>query len=296
MSKSRRENARLYADIVGADNLVNNKEQYTSYSILVHGFFGDWIVLRRYSEFRTLKRKVYKEVSGLKLPSFPSKTLFRQTDHVFVRRRQEELNRWLQAVLEHADLRYCEAVFLFLRTTSDIAASVLSTSFGCAQLLIPVLRGLFEHTMMKMQNTFRSDSSTDGATKEILFHAFETRWTRLLTGLEEVSRNFQVSTDAPLAADLTCPISHDMMVYPVVAQDGYTYERECIEQWLNHSNVSPLTGLQITDKTLYPNYNIRSWSRVIQTWEEQRQVTQRDFLRQIIEAANCEPFESVSLS
>jgi len=28
-----------------------------------------------------------------------------------------------------------------------------------------------------------------------------------------------------------CPITHEVMVDPVVAQDGHTYERQAIEEW-----------------------------------------------------------------
>ena len=34
--------------------------------------------------------------------------------------------------------------------------------------------------------------------------------------------------------DLLCPISHALMMDPVVAEDGFTYERQAIEQWFAH--------------------------------------------------------------
>ena len=39
-----------------------------------------------------------------------------------------------------------------------------------------------------------------------------------------------------------CPISHELMRDPVIADDGTTYERAAIEQWLQSSEISPLTG------------------------------------------------------
>jgi len=45
-----------------------------------------------------------------------------------------------------------------------------------------------------------------------------------------------------------CPISNDIFMDPVLCDDGYTYERECIEKWLAHHNSSPLTRKNISNK------------------------------------------------
>ena len=47
---------------------------------------------------------------------------------------------------------------------------------------------------------------------------------------------------AVLQPFLQCPISHEIMVDPVVAADGHTYEREALARWLSEKNSSPLTG------------------------------------------------------
>lgn len=45
--------------------------------------------------------------------------------------------------------------------------------------------------------------------------------------------------------DLKCPISREIFLNPVVASDGFIYEKECIKKWLvNHSN-SPMTNEDI---------------------------------------------------
>lgn len=38
-----------------------------------------------------------------------------------------------------------------------------------------------------------------------------------------------------------CPITGDIMSDPVIAPDGYTYERKAITEWLARSGVSPMT-------------------------------------------------------
>ena len=39
---------------------------------------------------------------------------------------------------------------------------------------------------------------------------------------------------------LLCPITHGLMVDPVLAEDGYTYERSSIQKWLSKNRTSPL--------------------------------------------------------
>jgi len=46
-------------------------------------------------------------------------------------------------------------------------------------------------------------------------------------------------TDA-LTKHLKCPITHELMVDPVTAKDGHTYERTAIERWLDCNPNSPL--------------------------------------------------------
>lgn len=68
---------------------------------------------------------------------------------------------------------------------------------------------------------------------------------------------------------LICPITRELFVDPVSAEDGHTYDRAAIMQWLNSGNhTSPLTNQRITVSGLRPNYNIRS--QVIEYKERQR--------------------------
>ena len=49
-----------------------------------------------------------------------------------------------------------------------------------------------------------------------------------------------------------CPITRDRMQDPVMASDGYSYERIAIEKWLKCSNRSPITREALTT-VLLPN-------------------------------------------
>ena len=51
-----------------------------------------------------------------------------------------------------------------------------------------------------------------------------------------------------------CSITGKIMTDPVVAADGYTYERKAIENWLERHDASPTTNQILKDKNLWPNY------------------------------------------
>ena len=55
-----------------------------------------------------------------------------------------------------------------------------------------------------------------------------------------------------------CSITHDVMVDPVIAWDGYTYERVSVARWLAKHSTSPMTGAPMPDFTLRPNQSMRS--------------------------------------
>ncbi len=62
--------------------------------------------------------------------------------------------------------------------------------------------------------------------------------------------------------------SFDIMSDPVVASDGFTYEREAIEKWFKTSSNSPHTGALLQHKILIPNIDKR---QQIIAWRELQQ-------------------------
>lgn len=55
-----------------------------------------------------------------------------------------------------------------------------------------------------------------------------------------------------------CPISHEVMTDPVVAADGFTYERVSVETWFEHHSTSPMTGVQLQHLSLLPNLTLKA--------------------------------------
>jgi hypothetical protein len=54
--------------------------------------------------------------------------------------------------------------------------------------------------------------------------------------------SMKVGTEHAEFGRFVCPITHELLVDPVVAADGYMYERKAIESWLAISSNSPATN------------------------------------------------------
>lgn len=62
-----------------------------------------------------------------------------------------------------------------------------------------------------------------------------------------------------LLASITCPITHQIFLNPVIISDGNTYECDAIHEWLKNHDTSPLTGVHYEQyETIYiPNNAIK---------------------------------------
>ena len=65
--------------------------------------------------------------------------------------------------------------------------------------------------------------------------------------------SLDVSGLPPLPPECHCPITTEVFEDPVVACDGFTYERNVIESWLKTHNRSPMTGEVMDMRLLFPN-------------------------------------------
>ena len=57
--------------------------------------------------------------------------------------------------------------------------------------------------------------------------------------------------------DFQCPITMDLMEEPVICEDGYTYERKAILEYLKQNTVSPITRQPINKNKLIVNRNLK---------------------------------------
>ena len=55
----------------------------------------------------------------------------------------------------------------------------------------------------------------------------------------------------------------DVMTTPMMAADGFNYEKAAIESWLTAHDTSPMSNEVLPHKNLIPNHGLRS---AIQDW------------------------------
>ena len=90
---------------------------------------------------------------------------------------------------------------------------------------------------------------------------------------EQEAEQEQPRAEATVAAapeppiTLCCPITQELLEEPVLLDDGHTYERAPIEQWLKNKTTSPVTGEELSSTKVTPNYMART---LAQEWKEQQ--------------------------
>ena len=74
---------------------------------------------------------------------------------------------------------------------------------------------------------------------------------------ELVNNKYKLLKGMKIRNDFLCPITFELLRDPVVAGDGFSYERCAIEKWLRSNNTSPLTG-NVMDKILIKNITLKN--------------------------------------
>jgi hypothetical protein len=93
------------------------------------------------------------------------------------------------------------------------------------------------------------------------------------TFVDRISQILQCKVYEPdkLYSELLCDsvFTLDIMDEPVIAADGFTYEKRCITEWLKKTRRSPSTGAALSSTALIPN---RSLEDHIRRWRESEKV------------------------
>ena len=77
--------------------------------------------------------------------------------------------------------------------------------------------------------------------------------------------------DRIIPEDFVCPITKDVMEDPVLANDGYTYERIAIMQYVVNEGKSPMTRQEMNEAQLMPNRALKS---IIEKWRTENQTNE----------------------
>ncbi|XP_065493566.1 WD repeat, SAM and U-box domain-containing protein 1 isoform X2 [Caloenas nicobarica] len=91
---------------------------------------------------------------------------------------------------------------------------------------------------------------------------------KVLQKLEDL-RMKMGSVSAAVPEEFLCPITRELMKDPVIAADGYSYEKEAMENWIStNRRSSPMTNLPLPSLLLTPN---RTLKMAIGRWLETEQ-------------------------
>ncbi|KAM1115637.1 hypothetical protein TB2_006158 [Malus domestica] len=113
------------------------------------------------------------------------------------------------------------------------------------------------------------------------------------SGQASTDKNHKVPPVIP--DDFRCPISLELMKDPVIVSTGQTYERSCIEKWLEAGHATcPKTQQSLSNTTLTPNYALRS---LIAQWCEANGIEppKRPNSRPIKTTSSCSPAERTKI-
>jgi serine/threonine protein kinase len=65
-----------------------------------------------------------------------------------------------------------------------------------------------------------------------------------------------------------CPITGEIFEDPVIGDDGHTYERKVITEWLTKNQISPLTGQPMNINSLRTNYAVKKMIEELKSVEQ----------------------------
>ncbi|CAN0193713.1 unnamed protein product [Scytosiphon promiscuus] len=64
--------------------------------------------------------------------------------------------------------------------------------------------------------------------------------------------------DEGVPEEYMCPLTLEVMIDPVVCEDGHSYERGALEAWLRNHNTSPMSNARLTSNMMVPNHALRN--------------------------------------
>ena len=128
---------------------------------------------------------------------------------------------------------------------------------------IEILRKEFELGEITNTNTNNNDNGAAATTMSqeefstFLKQAFESnnKLQAQLKKQNELVNELNINL-AEVDEDFICPLSHTIMEDPVMAEDGYIYERSFIEESLRH-NIVPPTTREPMDRALFPSRKLQ---------------------------------------
>eukprot|EP00795_Rhopilema_esculentum_P014857 gene14856-5981_t len=77
--------------------------------------------------------------------------------------------------------------------------------------------------------------------------------------LREIKRIKAEELDGMVPDEFLCPVTREIMTDPVIASDGFSYERSAITGWIESGKVtSPMTNAPLNNPNLTPNRSLKN--------------------------------------
>ncbi|KAM6307514.1 WD repeat, SAM and U-box domain-containing protein 1 isoform 2-T2 [Aegotheles albertisi] len=123
----------------------------------------------------------------------------------------------------------------------------------CAQDLADLV-GLFK--MNNIDGKELLNLTKESLTNELKIESLGLR-SKVLQKIEDLKMKMS-SISVTIPDEFLCPITRELMKDPVIAADGYSYEREAMENWIsNKRRSSPMTNLPLPSLMLTPNRTLK---------------------------------------
>eukprot|EP01084_Bolivina_argentea_P087242 157589_1 len=144
--------------------------------------------------------------------------------------------------------------------------STIEVSIGKTKDAIKTQEKYINNLISKNKNKIKLNISKD-TTKH---HNKNLKIAHKDTKTKEYNTNKQLQTTQENIIDVPdefiCPITWEIMDNPVICNDGNTYERIAITDWLNKHDTSPKTNMPLDDNKLIPN---RALKYMIEAWKNE---------------------------
>ena len=80
--------------------------------------------------------------------------------------------------------------------------------------------------------------------------------------------------------ELICSLTNELMVDPIITNQGISYERKPIETWLNNNKICPITNIYLDTTLLITNYTLKNLILKLHIEDEQEHKEQQEYKEQ----------------
>ena len=150
----------------------------------------------------------------------------------------EHLQQEVESYKKDLNLKYDELRTNFKRTREELIET-RNNFYYFAQKSRTLANQIQDLKQEKQQILQSFNDFTPHDLSQEAFNALETKYQNPNTFIQEFS--------------LTCPITQETFIEPVIALDGRTYEKSAIQRWFEDSHKSPETGEKLPSTLLIPN-------------------------------------------